>query len=542
MQEAKENMFIRQLPGMPLACAILLFVAASPAVPATTSAPAPAAAQAAPAGTRLASDKAIRPDGALDKQLKAVLAANGFTGTMDRVIETRLGRPINAKLQNLGRALFFDPILSLHNDNSCAGCHDPSAGFADSQSIAIGVQNVDMIAGASRSGPRNQRRSPTIVNTVYYPKMMWDGRFFAPSGDPFNNSQGFTFPPPEGTTKFPPNDPTVKFLAIAQAFQPVTQLHEQAGYTGTRGTLGAQWDQFDDGLGDPVPPPDASGYRDEPIRAAVTARMNASRAYRKKFGVVFPDVAAGGPITFTMVAQALGEWEAGMVRADAPLDAFARGSLAAMTDNQKQGALLFFGKANCVSCHSTSGTSNEMFSDFEFHNIGVPQLAPTFGAGLGNFIFDGPGQNEDFGLEEVTHDSADRYKFRTAPLRNLARQPSFFHNGAFTGLAQAIRHHLDVPTSARNYDPAANKVPKDLRRLGPIEPVLALLDPQVATPLQLTDTEVNQLVDFVGNALLDPDDNKVFNCSERPVALPSHMKPVNFVDCPARTGANLRGK
>ena len=70
--------------------------------------------------------------------------------------------------------------------------------------------------------------------------------------------------------------------------------------------------------------------------------------------------------------------------------------------------------------------------------------------------------------------------------------------------------------------------------MGPIEPVLALLDPLVANPIQLTDTEFNQLVDFVGNALLDADDNKLFNCTERPVALPSHMTPMNFVDCPPR--------
>jgi len=532
MREAQVKMLNRRLPGMPLACAALFCAALSPAaVPATAAAPAPASAQAAPAGA----NKAIRPDGALDKQLKAVLAANGFTGTVDGSMTARLGRPINAKLQNLGRALFFDPILSLHNDNSCAGCHDPSAGFADSQSIAIGVQDVGMIAGASRTGPRNQRRSPTIVNSVLYPSMMWDGRFFAPTGNPFDNSQGFTFPAPEGTTKFPPNDPAVKTLAIAQAHLPVTELKEQAGYTGTKGTLGAQWDQFDDGLGDPVPPPDGSGYRNEPIRAAVVARTNAANGYRKKFGVVFSDVAAGGPITFTMIAQALGEWEAGMVRADAPLDRFARGSLAAMTDDQKQGALLFFGKANCVACHSTSGTSNEMFSDFKFHNIGVPQIAPIFGVGKGNFIFDGPGQNEDFGLEEVTGNSSDRYKFRTAPLRNLARQPTFFHNGAFTDLAQAIRHHLDVITSARNYDPALNKVDKDLRsNMGPIEPVLARLDPLVANPIQLTDTEFNQLFTFLNDALLDPDDNKLFNCTERPIALPSRMQPMNFVDCPPR--------
>jgi cytochrome c peroxidase len=72
-----------------------------------------------------------------------------------------------------------------------------------------------------------------------------------------------------------------------------------------------------------------------------------------------------------------------------------------MTMAQKRGALLFFQKGNRVSCHAVSGKANEMLRDFEEYNIGVPQISPGFGVGKGNVIFDGPGQNEDFGLEHV---------------------------------------------------------------------------------------------------------------------------------------------
>src|SRR5262245_58710796 len=71
-------------------------------------------------------------------------------------------------------------------------------------------------------------------------------------------------------------------------------------------------------------------------------------------------------------------------------------------------------------------------------------------------------------------------------------------------LEYAIRHHLDVFTSARNYNPAAAGVAPDLRgSLGPIEPVLARIDPLVARPTHLTNDEFNWLVDFVRNGLLD---------------------------------------
>ena len=151
-----------------------------------------------------------------------------------------------------------------------------------------------------------------------------------------------------------------------------------------------------------------------------------------------------------------------------------------MTPGQKRGALLFFGKARCVACHAVAGPSNEMFSDFQPHRIGGPQVAPVFGVGTGNMIFDGPGENEDFGFEQTEGDPALRYTFRTAPLRNLKVAPAFFHNGAFGTLEAAIAHHLDVKASLLRYDPRANNVPPDLSE-GPFEGILeAGIDPLLA--------------------------------------------------------------
>ena len=141
-----------------------------------------------------------------------------------------------------------------------------------------------------------------------------------------------------------------------------------------------------------------------------------------------------------------------------------------------------------------------MFSDFTQHVIGVPQIAPI----NGNVTFDGAGQNEDFGLEQITGNPNDRYRFRTSPIRNVSLQPAFFHNGAFTRLEDAVRHHLDVFTSAQNYSPVAAGVDSDLTGpMGPIAPVLARIDPILATPINLTGDEFRRLLDFVGNGLLD---------------------------------------
>jgi cytochrome c peroxidase len=79
------------------------------------------------------------------------------------------------------------------------------------------------------------------------------------------------------------------------------------------------------------------------------------------------------------------------------------------------------------------------------------------------------------------------------------------HNGAFTSLKDAVRHHLDVLDSALNYTPTSQNLAVDLTGpMGPINPVLARIDPILATPINLTTDQFRQLVAFVRDGLLDP--------------------------------------
>jgi cytochrome c peroxidase len=142
-----------------------------------------------------------------------------------------------------------------------------------------------------------------------------------------------------------------------------------------------------------------------------------------------------------------------------------------------------------------------MFSDFREHVLAVPQLVPADT----NNTFDGPGLDQDFGREQLTGDPADRYAFRTSPLRNAAVQAAFMHDGAFRALRDAILHHLDVAASLAWYDPAQEGLPADLTGpAGPSAGMLARLDPLVATPRQMSAEQLDELVSFVENALLDP--------------------------------------
>jgi len=72
--------------------------------------------------------------------------------------------PIKTKAQ-LGRKLFSDPILSKDNSISCASCHIPAYGFADTFSISLGV-----------GGTPGTRNAPSVMNLRGHEPFFWDGR------------------------------------------------------------------------------------------------------------------------------------------------------------------------------------------------------------------------------------------------------------------------------------------------------------------------------------------------------------------------------
>ncbi len=432
-------------------------------------------------------------DRSLDGRLAHRLQELGFTGRVESTLTTRLGRPVDPQLADTGRLLWFDTVTGLNDDNSCSGCHSPTNGFGDSQPIAIGIESNGVV-GPDRVGPRNMRRSPSVINAAFYPSLMWNSRFAAMSRDPFDNTAGFFFPAPEGMSLS-----SQPHLLTAQAFIPPTERTEVAGF-------------------------DFPGDNDA-IRAEVLRRLNEVPEYRKLFARSFPEVRAGAQITFDMFGRAIAEFEFSLTFANAPVDRFARGKHDALTVQEKRGALLFFGEAGCASCHSVSGESNEMFSDFREHVLAVPQLAPA----LTNNTFDGPGLNEDFGREQLTGDTADRYAFRTSPLRNAAVQAAFMHDGAFRTLRDAILHHLDVVSSLESYDPVQAGMPNDLAGpIGPTDAMLARIDPLVASPRQLSAEQLDELVAFVGDGLLDPRARPEHLRRLVPKRVPSGRPPLTF--------------
>lgn len=74
--------------------------------------------------------------------------------------------PYSDAKYNLGRTLFFDPLLSGSEVRSCASCHNPGLSWADGQARAIGEKQQPL-----------PLRTPTLLNVAWVPKLGWDGHF-----------------------------------------------------------------------------------------------------------------------------------------------------------------------------------------------------------------------------------------------------------------------------------------------------------------------------------------------------------------------------
>ena len=211
--------------------------------------------------------------------------------------------------------------------------------------------------------------------------------------------------------------------------------------------------------------------------------------------------------------------------ADAPIDRYARGERHALSERReaRRGALLRAGRLRALP-RGVAGASNEMFSDFREHVIGVPQVAPSFG----NVGVRRPGRERGLRPRAGHRASpADRYAFRTSPLRNVALQPAFMHNGAFVRLEDAIRHHLDADASARAYSPRDARA-RSARADRPDRAGARAARPAPPHAARLSDGEFGDLVDFVRDGLLDPAAAPARLRRLVPERLPSGRTPLRF--------------
>jgi len=133
----------------------------------------------------------------------------------------------------------------------------------------------------------------------------------------------------------------------------------------------------------------------------------------------------------------------------------------------------------------------------------MPQIGPGKGDG-----FDG---HEDFGRQRVTGDLADRHKFRTPSLRNVALTAPYGHSGAINSLEAVIRHYVEPVQFIENYDIAQAVLPSrdDLDAIDfivqndPIR-VAEIAGSNELRCVRLKEKQITYLIEFL-HALTDPD-------------------------------------
>ena len=202
-------------------------------------------------------------------------------------------------------------------------------------------------------------------------------------------------------------------------------------------------------------------------------------------------------MTITDIGQVIGDFIAFEFRSvDSPFDAFLRGDDSALSNDQRRGMSLFYGKARCATCHS-----GLYQTDHGFHALGLPPIGPGKGHG--------PDGYADHGRAGVTGDRHDLYSFRTPSLRNVTITAPYGHNGAYAELEDIIRHHLDPLTWLAQYKVDKALLPKvetdipDTAALDDFDEMLRIAMSVRLDPLALRDDEIQAINAFLA-ALEDP--------------------------------------
>ncbi|MDE3121565.1 MAG: cytochrome-c peroxidase [Paracoccaceae bacterium] len=389
-------------------------------------------------------------------------------------------RPVNLDEAKLGQLLFYDPVISGNRNIACDTCHNPRLATSDGVSLDIGEGGIGL--GPDRHPGKTDipqqriaRNAPALFNlgAKSFTIMFDDGRI----------EEDHTRP---SGLRTPMEDAMVKGFASvlsAQAMFPVLAQDEMAGNDSEndiaklvrKGQItgpGGAWE-------------------------AIAARVSAIPAYREMFAKVYPSIAQGKQIAFTDISNAIAafvsyEWRSD----DSPFDKYLRhqGTLPA---EAMAGMKLFYGRAECSTCHS-----GPFQTDNKFHAMGEPQLGP---GKTPRFELN----QRDIGRFRVSNNPADLYAFRTPSLRNVTETGPWGHAGAHVDLKEFIRYHADPVAGAKTYKPQAI-FPKGYVAEKPDWEIWndpaerkAILAQVKAKPVKLSDADVNAIYAFL-QTLKDP--------------------------------------
>lgn len=197
--------------------------------------------------------------------------------------------------------------------------------------------------------------------------------------------------------------------------------------------------------------------------------------YRAYFDAAFPELPPADRYGRLGHSFALSAYIRTLLPTRAPFQRWVKGETDALTDEQKRGALVFFGKAGCYRCHQGGSLNSN-----EFHALGVSDLYEA--PGVQN---PSPSHKRNFGRGGHTGKAEDMFRFKVPSIYNMKNSPFYYHGSSKHSLTEVIEYfNLGIAENPRV--PAANLSP-------------------FFTPLYLTEAEKADLLAFLRDGLYDPD-------------------------------------
>jgi cytochrome c peroxidase len=374
-------------------------------------------------------------------------------------------------LAELGKALFEDERLSVIGNQSCQTCHEPSQGFAGP---VAGVGTRGSVVEGSVRGRFGDRRPPTTAYATLTPNfsggnnpsggIFWDGRA---TGHVLGN-------PAADQALGPFLNPVEQALPDKACL--VFRVREQPGkYRDVYPT--AWWDaisaiRFPSNTEDVCSTP-------LPLDVAPGDHVELSQADRATVDAQYDNA-----------ALAIAAFEATLNNFSALVD------LGGLSAEEERGRRLFSNKGKCQQCHSNKG-SQAVFTDFAFHNLGVPKNPA-------NPMYDGNPGWIDPGLGGFTGRDRHDGKFRTTTTRNVAvgENRTYMHNGALVSLLQVVdfyntRDVLRTCTDSENVPARWGSVVPNAYGCWPAPENPANLDTKQMGKLGLSTAEVRSIVAYL---------------------------------------------
>ena len=386
----------------------------------------------------------------LDDELKELIIENSGDGTLDYFILPETGaynqlpnqdpaNPITAEKVKLGQLLFFEPGLAQNpaydvcfETYSCSSCHIPTKGFLPGRIQGI----ADGAVGFGNEGTRRVladgyheneidaqgTRPMTIMNVTFMTNTLWSGTFGA-------------------------ND---KNIGTEYAWEGLAEVN----HTGFAGLEAQNIEGFD------------------LHRLEINDRVLYDFGYASLFDEAFPEIPKEERYSPMTASFAMSAFLRSVLTNEAPFQSYLKGNEDALTESEKRGAKLFYGKANCITCHNSPS-----FSSMQFFALGTADM----------YNFGGLNTSEDdprnLGRGMFTHREEDMYKFKVPQLYNLNDYQSFFHGSS----KYSIEDVVDFKSEAKSENPH-------------------VADENVALkPFGLSKKQKIDLVNFLRNALYDPD-------------------------------------